>query len=86
MRERSIQPTPDHKAFRADLVALLDKHAGKLDAADMLALASHAVGQIVALQDQRTMTSERAMQIVARNVEIGNAEVIENVMNSKGSA
>lgn len=86
MRIRSIQPELRHAAFRADLLAVLDKHAGHLDSSEMLALASHAVGQILALQDQRTMTNDRAMEIVASNIEVGNSEVIDNLMNSKGEA
>lgn len=86
MRERWIEPTPDHRAFREEAIALLKKHASHLDAKDMLALAAHLVGQLIAMQDQRTMTSEMALQIVGVNIEAGNAEVIDNLGNSAGSA
>jgi hypothetical protein len=69
-------PKPQHHAFRDDVVALLKKHAGELDASEMLALAAHMVGQIVAMQDQRVMTPAMAMEVVAQNIEQGNGEVL----------
>jgi len=86
MNVRSVTPQPEHVAFRNDVLDLLKKHAGHLDAKDMLALSAHLVGQLVAMQDQRTMTREIALEIVARNIEAGNAEVLANLNRSKGSA
>jgi hypothetical protein len=83
---RTTKPEPRHAAFRDDLIAVLRKHGDDVSAPEMLALASHMVGQLVALQDQRTMSPERAMEIVAANIETGNHEVIEGLLDSKGSA
>jgi hypothetical protein len=69
-----------HQQFHADFTKLLKKWAGHMSSAEMLAVASHAVGQIVALQDQRTMTGEQAMKIVATNIQGGNAFVIEKLL------
>lgn len=71
-----IEPKGKHRAFRDDLVSVLRKHGDALSAEEMLALAAHLVGQLVALQDQRSMTPDRAMTIVARNIEQGNLEVL----------
>lgn len=70
---------PQHKAFREDLIKVLGKHAGHLDAVEMLALGGHMVGQILALQDQRTMTPAAGMEIILKNIEVGNAEAIAEV-------
>jgi len=78
-------PSAEHHAFRTDAIALLDKHAGHLDKKEMLALAAHLVGQIIAMQDQRTMRPDMAMEIVARNIEVGNAEVLANLSKSQGN-
>ena len=86
MREKIVQPSPRHAAFRTELLALLDKHAGKLDASEMLALASHAVGQLIAFQDQRKMTPDLAMAVVSRNIVQGNREAMNAVSVTKGSA
>ncbi len=76
-----------HRLFRDDLVAVLRKYSNELSAQEMLALAAHLVGQIVAMQDQRTVTPEMAMQIVSRNIEQGNREVLDNLLDAKsGSA
>lgn len=72
-------PTPQHAAFREDLVAVLRKHE-HLSAVEMLAVASIFVGQLIALQDQRTMTPAKAMRIVAANIEIGNSGAIETLL------
>jgi hypothetical protein len=69
-------PTETHKAFRLDAIALLKKYTGELDAIEMLAMAAHLVGQIIAMQDQRKMTREIALETVLKNIERGNAEVI----------
>lgn len=68
------------------MIKLLDKHAGKLDSKDMLALSAHLVGQLIAMQDQRVVTRELALEIVMRNIERGNQEAINNVMKSEGRA
>ncbi len=41
---------------------------------------------IIALQDQRTMTPEMAMTIVAENIEVGNKGIVNTIMETKGSA
>lgn len=84
--KRPIKPEPGHVAFRADLIAVLRKHEANLTAEDMLALAAHLVGQLIALQDQRTMSPDRAMATVAANIEQGNQEVIDDLFKSKGGA
>lgn len=80
-----VTPNVDHAAFRTDLLALLGKYSGKLSSEEVLALASHTVGQLIAMQDQRTMTLELALKIVGANIEQGNQEAITNLMDTKGS-
>lgn len=67
-----IKPGPQHEAFRQDVVALLRKHTAHLSADEVLAVASIMVGQILAMQDSRTTTPEMAMDIIAKNIRIGN--------------
>ena len=86
MKEKIVQPSPLHIAFRSDLLALLDKHAGKLDASEMLALAAHAIGQIVAFQDQRKMTPDMALSLISRNIEQGNREAMNAMSKTEGTS
>lgn len=83
---KSIEPRPEHRAFRAALEAAIAQHGQTLDVVDLLALVSHLVGQLVALQDQRTMTSAMAMQIVVSNMEQGNREAIEPLLARAGGS
>ena len=64
-------PSPAHRAFMEDLKATLARHTA-LSGAEMLAVASQFVGQLVALQDQRRFTAEMVMEVVAANIEAGN--------------
>lgn len=80
MTERRIKPNERHRAFRDDMIEVLRKHAGHLDSKEMLALSAHLVGQIIAMQDQRVVTPALAMEIVAKNIELGNSEVIDSLL------
>lgn len=73
-----------HEALFQELCKLLDKYAGKLTSLEMLAVASNMVGKLVALQDQRITTRESAMETVRLNLELGNQQAVESLMNAKG--
>jgi len=62
----------------------IGEHGKTLDASELLAVLSHLVGQLVALQDQRVVTPEAAMELVSSNIEQGNAEVIARLLNEAG--
>ena len=71
-----------HKDFKSDMDALLAKHGDKLTDAEILGVMSQMVGMIIALQDQRKMTPAQAMEIVAANIQVGNAIVINNLRDA----
>lgn len=77
---------PEHEAAYQDLCALVNKHASKLTAEELLAVAANMLGKLVALQDQRSMSTTKAMEIVVRNIEHGNKQVMDQLSQSKGSA
>jgi flagellar hook assembly protein FlgD len=78
---------PEHEVAFSDLVALVQKHSEKMTSLELLAVASNMVGKIVALQDQRTTTAEVAMEVVVRNVQQGNQDVVNQLMrNTAGAA
>lgn len=81
----SIQKArPGHEVAYQDIAALLNRHTGDLKAIEVLAIAANMVGKLVALQDQRRTTPEQAMEIVARNIEIGNRQVIDQLATEPG--
>lgn len=75
---------PEHEIAYQDLCALVNKHAGKLSAMELLAVASNMLGKLVALQDQRKVSPALAMEVVAQNIEHGNKMVLDQLMQSKG--
>lgn len=77
---------PEHEVAYQDLCTLVSRHADKLSSAELLAIAANMLGKLIAMQDQRTMTSERAMAIVTRNIELGNRQVLQTLHATKGSA
>lgn len=78
---------PEHEAAYQDVCALLSRHADKLSAVEVLAIASNLVGKIIAMQDQRRMTPKDAMKIVKDNIEEGNRQAMEHLRSSvAGSA
>lgn len=77
---------PEHEVAYQDLVKLVRKHEDKLSALELLAVAANMIGKLVAMQDQRTTTPNQAMEVVAQNLEQGNMQALEEVMNSKGRA
>lgn len=75
-----------HERLYQDMVAVFDKHARHLDAADILAIAANLLGKMIALQNQNTMTPAQAIALVQANIEDGNKEVIEQLNASGGTA
>lgn len=77
---------PEHEVAYQDICALVSKHASKLSAAELLAVAANMVGKLVAMQDQRKMTPDAAMEIVAKNLELGNSQVLANLAAARQSS
>lgn len=77
---------PEHEVANQDLCALIRKHADEVTSVELLALAANMVGKLVALQDQRSVSPELAMEIVAANLECGNKQVIDWLASAKGGS
>lgn len=84
MRTKSAAPSPEHLAYRKAIEQAMRDHGATLRADELLAVTAHLVGQLIALQDQRVMTPAMAMEIVQTNLEQGNREVIDGLLNSTG--
>lgn len=77
---------PEHEVAYQELNGLLRRHAENLSGLEMLAIAANVVGKLVALQDQRKVSPEMAMEVVAQNIEYGNKQVIDELSKSAGKA
>lgn len=74
---------PKYEASYQDLIALLRKHSA-LSPIELLAVAANMVGKMMAMQDQRKHTKEQVVEVVAKNIEMGNAQVIEELRKLRG--
>lgn len=83
-KTKFVAPTAQHLAFRHALEAAIAQHGATLDAVDLLAVTSHLVGQLIALQDQRRYTPALVMQMVQSNIEQGNSEVVNGLLTGVG--
>lgn len=74
---------PQHEALYQDLIALMRKYGTDgMTALEMLAVISNMTGKVLAMQDQRAITVEKAMKIVLHNIELGNQQVIESLKDT----
>lgn len=64
---------PVTAAFLDDAIALIKTHGGHLDPKDMLALASHLVGQLIAQQD-KNVPAAIVLRIIMANIDQGHGE------------
>ena len=78
--------TPLHAEVNKAMKEVLARYQDRLGAVDMLAIASHFVGVLIAAQDQRVITADMALEIVQANIERGNAEAIAGLDKTAGSA
>ena len=54
--------------------------SGEISKAECLCLFAHVTGMLIAMQDQREVTPEQAMDMVGKNIEAGNASAIEQML------
>lgn len=78
--------SPVHENLKIALVAVLAEYGSKMTAQELLAVTANLVGNLIACQDQRTMTPLVAMEIVTRNIEQGNKNQIGVLMQTMGNA
>ena len=85
MTTKLTSPTTEQTAYLNDLKEVLGRHAN-LSAIEMLAVTSHFVGVLIALQDEKTVTVGVALDVVQANIKAGNQEVVSILANTQGNA
>jgi hypothetical protein len=79
MGHRTVTPNAGHAAYMDELKAALGNSGKDIDSAELLAITAQFVGMLIAMQDQRKMTPAMAMELVARNIEQGNASALADL-------
>jgi hypothetical protein len=74
---------PEHEVLYQDLCKLVGKYGDKINALEMLAIAANMIGKLIAMQDHRKVTREMALDIVVKNLEYGNQQVLEQLSQPK---
>ena len=82
---KCVQCDARHEVAYQDLCRLVSKHASELSSLQLLAIAGNMVGKLIAMQDQRSITAEQALEIVFQNLQAGNRQILDQILHSQGS-
>ena len=58
--------------------------SGEISKSEALCLFAYVTGMLIAMQDQRTMRPEQAMDLVSENIAQGNKAAIESLFSGPG--
>lgn len=83
-KTKSVEPNSKHVAFRKALEHAVAGAGAILQAEEILAITAHFVGQLMALQDQRRYTRQMVLDLVSENIQQGNTEVVDALLNETG--
>lgn len=87
MKMKSQIPSQTSVRCREAVIAAIQPFKTQLTGEEILAILAYTVGQAIALQDQRTMTTEGVWQLIGSNIEAGNAHIISELTEkSEGTA
>lgn len=75
---KTRKPSSRHEEMRMAVITAM-RPFDDVPAIEQLAVLSVFLGQLIAMQDQTKYSAGRVMQMVAANVELGNAEAITAV-------
>lgn len=81
-----VKAEPIHEEVKQALMEALRPYQDKLSAQEILAVLSAMVGQAIALQDSTKHSPDTIMAMVSHNIELGNQSMIDQLMNSQGTA
>ena len=80
----TILPDDRHQALMAAFKDALKAHGMDITPIEWLAIASQFVGLLTAAQDQRKYTSADIMEVVGANIEQGNRDFVNSMMQTQG--
>ena len=83
----SKEPTPEMIQARQEMIEVLKKFGDSIQPLDQVAVIAYTLGQLMALQDQRTVTVPMLIELVQINIERGNQDAMEHFLsNPQGQA
>ncbi|ATC34132.1 hypothetical protein CA606_18330 [Caulobacter vibrioides] len=84
MTPKPQPPNDKHEALYQELVAVMRKY--ELSQVEILAVVANITGKCLAFQDQTKGTADDYMQIVIANLEEGNRQALDGLLNPIGRA
>jgi hypothetical protein len=79
--------TPAHEKFYQILAQTMKSEPfASMPAEELLAITANFLGKLCAMQDQRRYTSPMVMEIVFKNLEAGNREMVAELKNAPTGA
>jgi hypothetical protein len=84
MKTKIVTPDERHLKFRKALEQSIREGGLELTAEEILAILSHFVGQVIALQDQTKYTTDMVMKLVTENIQTGNREAVNSLLAHTG--
>lgn len=81
MSFKTEKPSEKVMKCREAVLKSLDPFKAELSGIEILAIISYTVGQVIAMQDQRTISPAMALDLVSLNIEAGNRDAIDSVAN-----
>lgn len=77
---KPFEAQPVHKEFNQAMVGVFNDYKTRLSGEEMLALACHLVGVLIAHQDSRKYSQADIMEMVRQNMEAGNLQAISELL------
>lgn len=79
-----VDALPIHEDVKNAIMEAIKPFGDKISAEEILAIMSKCVGMMIALQDQRKYSPHQVMAMVSANVQEGNQDMVNQLMNSQG--
>ena len=81
MKTKMVPANPAHEAFYQDVCVVLKKYEDQgTPPIELLAMTANLIGKQLALLDQREYTAEEAMEVVSSNLELGNQQILNELL------
>jgi hypothetical protein len=77
-----INISPVHVNLYHELLDVLRKYLANASAEEVLAVTANLTGKVMAMQNSQKFTSEQIMEIVVRNIRIGNQEMVDALLSA----
>ena len=85
MKMKTVKSSAKHLEFRDKLIAFVRTEMADSPPHEILAIFAYTTGQIVAMQDQRTMTPSMAMTLVEANILDGNRSAVSELSRTSNA-